>query len=250
MKKNIYHRLLAAKANKQKKFVVLIDPDKVTPESLIKTIDISVKAGVDYFFIGGSLLINDSIAECCDVIKSYCEVPVIIFPGSPSQIHSNADGILLLSLISGRNPDLLIGQQVIAAAALRESELEIISTGYILVDGGNATTVSYISNTFPIPYHKDDIAMSTAMAGEMLGLKLIYLEAGSGANNCVSENMVHRVAENVDVPIIVGGGISSPEKALALCKSGADIIVIGTAAEKNPEIIFQMSDAIHKSEFA
>src|SRR5450432_699463 len=150
---SIYHRLLSAKANKRKKFVVLIDPDKVTPESLIKIIETSVKSGVDYFFIGGSLLINDTISECTDVIKSCCEIPVIIFPGSVSQIHSNADAILLLSLISGRNPELLIGQHVIAAPALRESELEIISTGYLLIDGGNSTTVSYISNTLPIPHH-------------------------------------------------------------------------------------------------
>jgi putative glycerol-1-phosphate prenyltransferase len=153
-------------------------------------------------------------------------------------------------LISGRNPELLIGQHVIAAPMLRESELEIISTGYILVDGGSATTVSYISNTFPIPYLKDEIAMSTAMAGEMLGLKMIYLEAGSGANKCVSESMVAAVAENIDLPLIVGGGISSPEKAKSLCRAGADIIVVGTAAEKDPEIILQMANAIHVSEFA
>lgn len=239
--------MLAAKANLHKKFVVLIDPDKVTPESLVNTIEISVRAQVDYFFIGGSLLINDTISECIDVIRSCCEIPVIIFPGSPSQIHSNADAILLLSLISGRNPELLIGQHVAAAAALRESELEVISTGYILIDGGKATTISYISNTFPIPYSKDDIAMSTAIAGELLGLKMIYLEAGSGAGNCVSEMMVKRVAENIDVPLVVGGGITSGESAKALCTAGADIIVVGTVAEKDPMAILEISNAVHQS---
>jgi phosphoglycerol geranylgeranyltransferase len=245
MKNLIYHELVQAHQKHQKKFVVLIDPDKVSPESLMKIIDVSVKASVDYFFIGGSLLVNDTIPECIDVMKSCCEIPVIIFPGSHSQIHSNADAILLLSLISGRNPEWLIGQHVLAAPALRESELEIISTGYILIDGGGGTTVSYISSTLPIPHHKNEIAMCTAMAGEMLGLKMIYLEAGSGAERTVSESMVKLVKENIEVPLIVGGGIHTAEKAFSLCKSGADVIVVGTAAEKDPQMIGIISNAVH-----
>lgn len=247
MNDSIYRRLLQAKHHKQKKFVVLIDPDKVTPESLIQTIDLSVRSLVDYFFIGGSLLVNDTLGECIDVIKSCCEIPVIIFPGSSMQIQSNADAILLLSLISGRNPDLLIGQHVVAAPALRESKLEIISTGYILIDGGTTTTVSYVSNTIPIPHHKDDIALCTATAGEMLGMKLIYLDGGSGAQRAVSEKMVSTVSESLTVPLIVGGGIHSPEKAAALCRAGADIIVVGTAIEKEPVIILEMANAVHQS---
>ncbi len=245
--KAVYHRLLAAKANHQKKLVVLIDPDKVTPESLIRTLDISVRSGVDYFFIGGSLLISDTMSECIDVMKSCTDIPVIIFPGNASQIYPNADAILLLSLISGRNPDLLIGQHVAAASVLCESALEIISTGYMLIDGGITTSVSYMSNTLPIPYDKDEIAMSTAMAGEMLGMKLLYLEAGSGALNSVSESMINRVSENIEVPVIVGGGISSPEIAKSLCNAGADIIVIGTASEKNPDLIPEFSQAVHST---
>ena len=245
----VYKGLLHAKHRKQKKFVVLIDPDKVTPESLIQIIDLSARAAVDYFFIGGSLLVNDTLRECIDVIKSCCEIPVIIFPGSNMQIQNNADAFLLLSLISGRNPDLLIGQHVIAAPALRESHLEIISTGYILIDGGTSTTVSYMSNTTPVPHHKDDIAMCTAVAGEMLGMKLIYLDGGSGAQRSVSEKMVMMVSENLTVPLIVGGGIHSPEKAATLCRAGADIIVVGTAIEKEPHIIGAIANAVHAAAF-
>jgi putative glycerol-1-phosphate prenyltransferase len=206
-----------------------------------------MKAGADYFFIGGSLLVNDIINECIDVIKSYSDTPVIIFPGSAMQVYPKADAILLLSLISGRNAELLIGQHVIAAPALKSSGLEVISTGYILIDGGIFTTVSYISNTLPVPHQKDEIAMCTAMAGEMLGLKAIYLDAGSGALKSISESMVSMVSDNINVPLIVGGGIKTPETAAALCKAGADIIVIGTAIEKDPSQILTISNAIHSS---
>jgi putative glycerol-1-phosphate prenyltransferase len=247
MEETIYQSIVQGQRKRQKKFTVLIDPDKVTPELLVRTIDISARSGVDYFFIGGSLLVNDTLHECIDVIKSCCDIPVIIFPGSRMQIRPNADAILLLSMISGRNPELLIGQHVMAAPALRESQLEIISTGYILVDGGNETTVSYISNTRPVPHHKNDIAMCTAIAGEMIGMKLIYLDCGSGALHCLSESMVKAVSEIIDVPVIAGGGINTPEKARALCKAGADMIVVGTAAEKDPAVISAISQAIHSS---
>lgn len=241
----VYQSFLAAKRNRQKLFVVLIDPDKVTPESLILTIDLGVKAAVDYFFIGGSLLVNDTLSECIDVIKSCCDIPVVIFPGSTMQIDAKADAILYLSLISGRNPELLIGQQVAAAPALKSSGLEVISTGYLLIDGGIATTVSYISNTLPIPHHKDDIAMCTAMAGEMLGLKAIYLDAGSGALKSIRESMIQLVRENIEVPLIVGGGITTPGCATSLCKAGADIIVVGNAIEKDPSLMLSLAHAVH-----
>lgn len=245
MKDSVYQSFLLAKKNRQKLFVVLVDPDKVTPESLILTIDLSLKASVDYFFIGGSLLVNDTISECIDVIKSCCDIPVIIFPGSIAQIHAKADAILYLSLISGRNPELLIGQHVTSAPALKSSGLEAISTGYILIDGGVSTTVSYISNTLPIPHQKDDIAMCTAIAGEMLGLKTIYLDAGSGALKSINESMIQLVSENIEVPLIAGGGIKTPESAAALCKAGADIIVVGNAIEKDPALILSIGHAVH-----
>jgi putative glycerol-1-phosphate prenyltransferase len=247
MKEIVYNTIVEAKKSGLKGFAVLIDPDKVTPESLIRTIDLSLKASTDYFFIGGSLLVNDTLNECIDVIKSCCDIPVIIFPGSMMQIQSKADAILLLSLISGRNPELLIGQHVLAAPALKASALEVIATGYILVDGGIATTVSYVSNTLPIPHHKDEIAMCTAIAGEMLGLKMLYLDAGSGAERPLSESMVTMVATNTDIPLIVGGGIRTPEKAITLCKAGADIIVAGNAIESNPSLILSLAQAIHSS---
>lgn len=247
MKEHIYHSFLDAKRNGLKRFAVLIDPDKVTPESLVATIDLSIRAAADYFFIGGSLLINDTINECIDVIKSCCDIPVVIFPGSSLQIQARADAILFLSLISGRNPELLIGQHVIAAPVLKGSGLEVISTGYILVDGGIATTVSYISNTFPVPHHKDEVAMCTAMAGEMLGLKVMYLDGGSGASKSISESMVKLVSENIETPLIVGGGITRPEVAASLCRAGADIIVVGNAIEKDPLLILSISQAIHSS---
>lgn len=248
MKQNVYQSFKEAKASGRKKFAVLIDPDKVTPESLLQTVDLSVKAEVDYLFLGGSLLVNDTMGECLDVIKSSCDIPVIIFPGSAMQINSKADAIFLLSLISGRNADMLIGQHIIAAPALKESGLEILSTGYILVNGGAATTVSYISNTFPIPADKSDIAVCTAMAGEMLGLGLIYLDAGSGAQHPVRASMIRKVSENISVPLIVGGGITTPEKALENCKAGADIIVVGNAIEKDASLISRIASTVHSLE--
>lgn len=248
MKQQIYHAIAEGKKSGQKKFAVLIDPDKVTHESLLQTVDLSVKAEVDYIFLGGSLLLNDVLDECVEGIKNNCKIPVILFPGSVTQINNKADAIFLLSLISGRNPELLIGQHVIAAPILKESGLEVLPTGYILIDGGRGTTVSYISNTTPIPADKNDIAMSTAMAGEMLGLKLVFMDAGSGANHPVRSSMIKKVSENISVPLIVGGGIVTPEKALESCKAGADIIVVGNAIEKDTSLISRMSDTIHSLE--
>ncbi|MBA2421884.1 MAG: geranylgeranylglyceryl/heptaprenylglyceryl phosphate synthase [Chitinophagales bacterium] len=245
MNEQIYLKIKLAKQNKQKLLAVLVDPDKVTPESLITLIDIATKAHLDFFFIGASLLLNDTINECIDVIKSCCDIPAIIFPGSAMQIYSQADSILLLSLISGRNAELLIGQHVIAAPSLRASGLEILSTGYILIDGGNTTTVSYISNTVPIPHDKDEIATCTAMAGEMLGLNIIYLDAGSGSLRCVSESMVAMVSASIKTPLIVGGGIQGPDEAASLCRAGADIVVVGNAVEKDPMLLFSISRTVH-----
>jgi putative glycerol-1-phosphate prenyltransferase len=170
---------------------------------------------------------------------------VILFPGSPTQLSKHADALLYLSLISGRNPELLIGQHVVSAPTVRQSGLEILSTGYMVVDGGAPTTVSYISNASPIPQDKNEIAMCTAMAGEMLGMKLIYMDAGSGAKRPVTESMIESVSQKIEMPLIIGGGIIEPEKAYRNCKAGADVIVVGNAIEKDSSLIKEMSAAVH-----
>ncbi len=245
MKQHIYKELLERKQKGQKSFAVLIDPDKVNPPAIEQLVKLSVEAGVDYFLVGGSLVISNQLDEVVQQIKAACDIPVILFPGSPSQISKYADGLLYLSLISGRNPELLIGQHVISAPFVKQSGLEIISTGYMVVDGGAPTTVSYISNATPLPSDKNEIAMCTAMAGEMLGMKVIYMDAGSGAKRTISESMIQAVAQQIEAPLSIGGGITDPEKAYLNCKAGADVIVIGNAIEKDANLIKEMAAAIH-----
>ena len=245
MKEKILDSIGKQKANGHKAFAVLIDPDKLTSESLLETIQLAKQANVDYLFVGGSLVVTDTLDMVVVAIKANCSIPVVLFPGSPDQITPKADALLYLSLISGRNPELLIGQHVISAPFVRQSGLEIIPVGYMLIDGGTPTTVSYISNTNPIPSNKNDIASCTAMAGEMLGLKVIYMDAGSGAQRAIPTIMISQVAKYVQIPIIVGGGITNPEKAKENCLAGADIIVVGNAIEKDPALISQMAAAIH-----
>jgi putative glycerol-1-phosphate prenyltransferase len=245
MESAIYTELARRKKNGQKSFAVLIDPDKVNTAVLDELVELSVSAKVDYLLVGGSLVISNHLDECVQHIKQNCNIPVILFPGSPSQVSKYADALLYLSLISGRNPELLIGQHVVSAPFVKQSGLEIMPTGYIVIDGGAPTTVSYISNAAPVPADKNEIAMCTAMAGEMLGMKLIYMDAGSGAKRAISENMIEAVANNIAVPLIVGGGIIEPEKAYLNCKAGADVIVVGNAIEKDASLIKEMSDAVH-----
>ena len=245
MNQIIFNKIVEDKKNGKKSFAVLIDPDKVDTTSIEKIISLSVDAKVDYFFVGGSLVISSHLDECIQQLKAASNIPVILFPGSPSQISKYADALLYLSLISGRNPELLIGQHVVSAPFVKQSGLEIIPTGYMVIDGGAPTTVSYISNAAPIPADKTDIAMCTAMAGEMLGMKLIYMDAGSGAKTPITEKMITKVSSNVDAPIIVGGGIIDAAKALANCKAGADIIVVGNAIEKDASIIKEIAAAVH-----
>lgn len=236
----IYEGLLGAKKAQEKKFVVLIDPDKVRLGNMTRALELAVEAGVDYFFIGGSLVVNDMLDHCLESIKKQCKIPMILFPGSSMQLSYRADALLFLSLISGRNPDLLIGKHVETAPFLKISPLEIIPTGYMLIDGAVPTTVSYMSNTYPIPSDKDEIAVCTAMAGEMLGLKLMYMDAGSGAKQAISSSMISSVSGTLGIPLIVGGGIETPEKVHENAKAGADIIVVGNAIEKDPELIADM----------
>lgn len=241
----IYNQIIESKKKGRKLFSILIDPDKQTEKNLLQIIKKSKSSNVDLFFVGGSLLTNNSLDFCISTIKQNCKIPVVLFPGNAMQVNNQADGILFLFLISGRNAEMLIGNHVITAPILKESDIEVLSTGYMLIDSGKSTTVSYMSNTTPIPHDKDDVAACTAIAGEMLGLKMIYMDGGSGAINSVSNKMITVVANNIDVPLIIGGGINSAKQAKEKCKAGADIIVVGNAIEKNNKLIQKISDAIH-----
>lgn len=245
MNKGIYQNMKSRKDEGKKSFAVLVDPDKMSDSSLDQLIELSIASEVDYLFVGGSLVVTDALDFCVETIKQKCDIPVVLFPGSPSQLTRKADALLYLSLISGRNPELLIGQHVISAPFVRQSGLEIMSTGYMVVDGGAPTTVSYISNASPLPSDKSDIAMCTAMAGEMLGMKLIYMDAGSGAKRPVSVDLIKNVSKSIAIPLIVGGGIVSPELALMSAEAGADIIVVGNAIEKDRQLITEISAAVH-----
>ena len=242
---NIYNKIIADKKANKKSFALLIDPDKQDKKQLLAIIEKAKNAKTDYFFVGGSLLTNDSLDLCLKTLKENTTIPVVLFPGNAMQVNNKADGILFLSLISGRNADMLIGKQVITAPILKQSSLEVLPTGYMLIDSGKPTTVSYMSNTNPIPADKETVAACTAMAGEMLGLKLIFMDGGSGAKNPISKAMIKAVRKSVDVPLIIGGGISSGEKAIANCRAGADIIVVGNAIEKDENLIGEIADAIH-----
>jgi len=241
----IYSALLLKKRSRRKSFALLIDPDKVEPARTATLIGMAVEARVDYLFVGGSLVISDHLDQVVQQIKALCKIPIILFPGTPSQVSPFADALLYLSLISGRNPELLIGQHVVSAPAVRKSGLEIISTGYMVIDGGAPTTVSYISNALPIPADKNEIALCTAMAGEMLGMKLIYMDAGSGARRPISTEMIERVSSHIEIPLIIGGGIQDPEKVYLNAKAGADMIVVGNAIEKDTSLLAEMAGALH-----
>ncbi|MEM8565007.1 MAG: geranylgeranylglyceryl/heptaprenylglyceryl phosphate synthase [Bacteroidota bacterium] len=230
----------------QKSLALLIDPDKVQDlKSLTNLLHMAKECYVDFIFVGGSLITNNSMPEVVKVTKSNCDIPVILFPGNTMQIDIHADAILYLSLISGRNPDLLIGQHVISAPILKNSSLEVLPTGYMLVNSESTSAVSYMSNTRPIPPDKDSVAACTAMAGEMLGLKLIYMDAGSGAKVCIPSRMIRTVRKSIDIPLIVGGGINSSQKVKQVLEAGADTVVLGNAIEKNPNLLIEVSEIIY-----
>lgn len=242
---SVYDIISGKKGRKSKKFAVLVDPDKINKKALVTSVEIAKSSGVDFFFVGGSLLTDDTLETTIKTIKENCSIPVILFPGNTLQINKNADAIFLLSLISGRNPEMLIGKHVIAAPYLKSSHLEIIPTGYMLIESGKPTAAMYMSNSTPIPSDKADIAVCTAMAGEMLGLKIIYMDGGSGALLNISEKMVAKVKQNISIPLIVGGGIRTPAQAHDLCHAGADIVVVGNAIEENNRLIENIADAVH-----
>ncbi len=241
---DVYPAILESK--NRKKFALLIDPDSCPEEGLSELIAKANDAGVDFIFVGGSLITKEILQNCLERIRSNTSIPVLLFPGNGSHIHPNADAVLFLSLISGRNAELLIGKHVHSAPLIRKMGLESIPTGYMLVESGRLTTAQYMSGSLPIPHDKPDVAMATAIAGEMLGLKLIYMDAGSGAELPVSEEMIRRVKENISVPLIVGGGIRRPEEARKAAAAGADIVVVGNAIEKNPDLIHDFCKTLHQ----
>ena len=237
--------LQARKRNRQPAFAVLIDPDKAAPEEAPQLAAAALSAGVDYLMVGGSLVTATHIEALVQALKQHCNLPVILFPGSPAQVTPAADALLYLSLVSGRNPEMLIGQHVVSAPAVRASGLEILSTGYMVVDGGRPTTVSYMSGAAPLPADKPDIALCTAWASELLGHHLLYLDAGSGAQNPVSKDMIRTVAQNTKNPLFIGGGIRTPEAAQLAAAAGATVIVVGNALEADPALMSRLAEAIH-----
>lgn len=233
MKDNVLKDIQKAYLSNQKKLVILLDPDKTKIANLPSVIKRIHQLEADFIFVGGSLLFKNVVDAFLLQIKELTDLPVVLFPGSTLQISNNADAILFLQLLSGRNPEFLIGNQVVAAPLLRQSNLEVISTGYLLVESGRETTASYISNTKPLPAHKPEIAVATAMAGQYIGNKLIYLDGGSGALNPVPLKMIEMVSKNIDLPLIVGGGIKNKKQIETVFRAGATLVVVGTAFENN-----------------
>ncbi len=242
----VSHIIDRAKESGKKLLAVLIDPDKPSELALIDLCQKASNNGADLIFVGGSLLSRDGLEDCLKTVKANCNLPVLLFPGSVLQISEQADGILFLSLISGRNADLLIGNHVIAAPYLKNAKLEVLPTAYMLVDCGTTTTAIYMSNSQAIPHNKPDIAACTAMAGEMLGLRYFYIDGGSGSEKTVSPEMISAIRKSIDRPIIVGGGIRSAAEARQIAEAGADVIVVGNLFEKQPEAMAEIAEAIHQ----
>lgn len=231
------------KQQQKKLLAVLIDPDSTNEQKLQEICERCNAVGADLILVGGSLITNGFWESSIKLIKQCTQIPVVLFPGNILQVHPDADAILFLSMISGRNPDLLIGKHVLAAPGLKKSGIEVIPTGYMIVDGGNITSVMYMSNTTPIPHDKNNIAACTAMAGEMLGLQIIYMDAGSGANNPISASMISDVANAVSSPIFVGGGIRTAQQAINAWQAGATVVVVGNAIESDASFIESLAEA-------
>lgn len=229
----IRQQILEAKSNGQKLLAILLDPDKILLENLGHLIEKINQSPATHVFVGGSIVRNTILEELISGLKQKTNLPVILFPGDPSQISPKADAILFLSLLSGRNPDYLIEYQVQAAPILKKTNLEVISTGYILIESGNETAVARVSKTKPLGRENFDLVLATAQAGEMLGNQLIYLEAGSGAKQPVPLKMIELISQNIEIPVIVGGGIADLHGIQKAHNAGADLVVIGTAFENN-----------------
>lgn len=244
----VYKNIVEAAQRGQKLLAVLLDPDELQDEAVLhEKLGIINASGVNLIFYGGSLISGTNFEHTLSIIKSNCTIPVVLFPGSALQVSSLADAILFSSLISGRNPEYLFGQQVLAAPKIKAADIEVIPTGYMLVDSGRPTTASYVSNTAPLPHNKPQIAATTALAGEMMGMRLVYLDGGSGAHYAITPNMISAVKSQVSVPLIVGGGIDSTDALIERYRAGADIAVVGTAAEKDPFILRDMAMAMKET---
>ena len=249
MKKNVLNYLLSVKKKKGAGYIVLIDPDKNSENNLEEKISKINNSGVDAIFVGGSLILDNNCEKRVELIKSISKVPVIFFPGGISQLNKHYDAMLFMSILSGRNSHYLIGEQVIAAPIVKDLGIEVIPTGYLLVDGGNNSSVQFMSGSNPIPIEKPDILIAHALAAQYLGKKLVYLESGSGAKNSIPNNLLKAVTKYIDVPIIVGGGIKTPESANEKVLAGASFVVIGSILEgNNTNIINEFADAIHIGE--
>ncbi len=231
--KNIYKNIQASKEKEEKLLAVLIDPEKINIDTIAVFFDKIHQSIATHIFVGGSTDINHQTEKVVITIKKITHLPVLLFPGDVQQITPKADGILFLSLLSGRNPTYLIEQQIQSVPFLKNTDVEIISTGYILIDGGTETAVQRISNTKLISQNNIELIVNTSLAGEFLGNKLIYLEAGSGAKNSVSTTIISAVKKEISLPLIIGGGIRSKKQVNEAYKAGADIVVIGTAFEKD-----------------
>ena len=228
-------------------FIVLIDPDKKNDKNIDQLVENANQNGVDAIFVGGSIMMDGLYHKRVERIKSISEIPVILFPGGVNQINKHYDAMLFMSLLSGRNSHYLIGEQVIAAPIVKDYEIETIPTGYLLIDGGSPTSVEVVSGTKPLPSNRPDIIVSHALAAQFLGMELIYLEAGSGALNEVPEDVVKKVADEISIGLIVGGGIRTPEDANSIVNSGASFVVIGSAIEKSAELMEEFSSSIHSN---
>ncbi len=243
----VYSKISEIIGQKGGAYFILIDPDKIEKNNIAEFLSVCEKSGVDGFLVGGSLIVDGDLEQSISVIKKHSSLPVIIFPGSVSQLSPLADAVLYLSLISGRNAEHLIGKQVLAAPVIKKFNLEAISTGYMLIESGKQTTAEYISGTKPIPRNKPEIAAATALAGQYLGMKLIYLEGGSGADLHVPFETVNAVANEIDVPLIVGGGIRNPDVARQMIENGANIVITGNFFENknNWDLIKDFASAVH-----
>lgn len=244
---SVFNYLLNIKDQKGAGYLVLIDPDKQDVESAAAIAAQAKEADIDAFLVGSSLLMSDRLEAVIQRVKKLSGLPVIISPGASSHLSPNADAVLFLSLISGRNPDFLIGEHVKAAPVIRKYNLEAISIGYMLIESGSCTSVQFMSTTLPIPRDKSDIAVVHAMAAELMGMKAIYLECGSGAPLPVPDKMISAVKSAVQMPVIVGGGITDPGIAADKVKAGADFIVTGNILEKagNISMVHEFAAAIH-----
>ena len=250
MNSKVYNHLLSVLKKKGAGYIVLIDPDKKSENDLQEKVKSINDSGVDAIFVGGSLMMDSRCTDRVAQIKSLAEIPVIFFPGGISQLNSHYDAILFMSIISGRNPHYLIGEQVIAAPIINDLGIEVIPTGYLLLDGGSDSAVQFMSSTAPIPMDKPDISIAHALAAQYLGKQLIYLEAGSGAKQAVTNELIKEVFEQVDIPLIVGGGIRTPEVAREKVESGASFVVTGTIIEENNNgnILEKFAKAVHVNE--